>query len=79
MSWEDMNQGAKSQSIQSARLSVQSSALDPQAPSPASEWCSPTLGPRGGLTRGKGRGTHFRQRDKGYSMYVYYKPSVLAK
>ncbi len=38
----------KSQSIQRARLFLQSSELDPPAPSPASECCPPHLVPRGG-------------------------------
>ncbi len=43
-----MGGGGEAQSIRSARLSLQSSELGPPTPSPASECCSPHLGPSGG-------------------------------
>jgi hypothetical protein len=54
--------GIGPQSIQSARLSLQSSELAPLAPSPASE-CCPPFGSRVGYTRVRERGGQFGRRD----------------
>ncbi len=62
---------SKAQSIQSARLSIQSSELGPPAPSPGSECCCPLpFRSNGGHTFACGRrggGTQFHRRDW-YSM-----------
>jgi hypothetical protein len=67
------------QSIQSARLSVQSSELGPPTPSPASECCSPFLGPRRETNSLAGEEVEGPNPDEGTDtlvLYVYYNLST---